>query len=184
MKISVKNKRGIPFPTHIVFSAVALLAQVVFFIVMVQGLREYSLWVNAFCTLLAIVTVLSITNKSGKSGYKILWIIFILAVPIFGVLSYMLLGGGRVFPHIKKKMHKCEQNYIEKLPKDTSVYETLKYSDGLHSRQADYLSLESGYPLYKNSSCEFLSPGEVFLPRFLEELQKAQQYIFIEYLHI
>ncbi len=181
MKTKVKNKRGIPFPTHIVFSAIALIVQILFFIVMVKGLSEYSFFANTLCTVLAVVTVLYINNKSGKSGYKILWIIFILAVPIFGVLAYMLLGGGRVLPHIKKRMYKCEKKYIEQLPRDNAIYETLRYSDGLHSRQADYLTLESGYPLYKNSSCEFLAPGEVFLPRFIEELNKAQKYIYIEF---
>ena len=182
MKAKVKNKRGIPFPTHIVFSAVALVTQIMFFIFLaVKGLREYRLIADTLCTVLAIITVFYITNKSGKSGYKILWIIFILAVPIFGVLAYMLLGGGRVLPHIKKRMYRCEQKYIKKLPSNKAEHETLRYSDGLHSRQAEYLAKESGYPLYKNSSCEFLAPGEVFLPRFLEELQKAQKYIFIEF---
>lgn len=181
MKQNSKLKRGIPFPTHIVFSAISLIVQIVFFVIMMMGLSEHYFFINTLCTILAVIMVFYITNSSGKSSYKILWIIFILAVPIFGVLAYMLLGGGRVLPHIKKRMYKCEKKYIEKLPKNDFAYETLRYSDGLHSRQADYLTLESGYPLYKNSSCEFLAPGEVFLPRFLEELHKAQKYIYIEF---
>lgn len=181
MRIGVKHKRGIPFPTHIVFSGVALIVQVLFFIVTVNGLKEHYLFIDTLCKVFSAIMVLIITNKSGKSGYKILWIIFILAVPIFGVMAYMLLGGGRVFPHVKKRMYKCEQKYMQQLPDDTKSHDTLRYSDGFHARQADYLTFESGYPLYKNSSCEFLAPGEVFMPRFLEELQKAQQYIYIEF---
>ncbi len=181
MRPRVKQKRGIPFPTHIIFSAVSLAIQVLFFIVVVQKFREQYFFANALCTVLAIITVIYITNRSDKSGYKILWIIFILAIPIFGVMAYMLLGGGRVFPRVKKRMYKCDQKYIKKLPDDTKQHESLRYSDGLHSRQADFLTRESGYPLYKNSACEFLAPGEVFFPRFLEELQKAQKYIFIEF---
>lgn len=181
MKTKLKNKRGIPFPTHIVFSAVSLLVQIIFFIVMIKGLSEHYFFINTLCTVLAVLTVIYITNRTGKSGYKILWIIFILVVPIFGVTAYMLLGGGRVFPHVKKRMYKCEGKYIKQLSANSEVYDTLRYSDGLHSRQADYLTLESGYPLYKNSSCEFLAPGELFMPRFLEELEKAQKYIFIEF---
>lgn len=181
MKIKVKHKRGIPFPTHIVFSAVSLFIQILVFGIMVFGLSEHYIFVNVISTILAIITVFYITNKSGKSSYKILWIIFILAVPVFGVTAYMLLGGGRVFPHVKRKMQKCEEKYIKQLPYDNEIYDTLRYSDGLHSRQADYLTRESGFPLYKNSSVEFLAPGEEFLPRFLEELRMAQKYIFIEF---
>lgn len=181
IKAKLKHKRGIPFPTHIVFSAFSLILQIVVFIVMIKGLSENYFFLNTLCTILAVITVFYITNSSGKSSYKILWIIFILAVPIFGVMAYMFLGGGRVFPHVKRKMQKCEGKYIEQLPNNDELYETLRYSDGLHSRQADYLTRESGYPLYKNSSCEFLAPGEEFLPRFLEELEKAERYIFIEF---
>ncbi len=181
MKAKLKHKRGIPFPTHIVFSALSLIVQIAFFIVTIMGLSEHHLFVNTLCTILAVIMVFYITNSSGKSSYKILWIIFILAIPIFGVTAYMLLGGGRVFPHVKRKMQKCEKKYLKQLSNDEKAHETLRYSDGLHSRQADYLTLESGYPLYKNSSAEFLAPGEVFLPRFLEELQKAQKYIYIEF---
>ena len=181
MKTRLRHKRGIPFPTHIVFSAVSLLLQIMFFIVMINGLSEHYFFLNTFCSILTVIMVFYITNSSGKSSYKILWIIFILAVPIFGVMAYMFFGGGRVLPHVKRKMQKCEDKYIKLLPTDTDTHETLRYSDGLHSRQADYLTKESGFPLYKNSSAEFLAPGEEFMPRFLEELEKAEKYIFIEF---
>ncbi|MBQ8267458.1 MAG: PLDc_N domain-containing protein, partial [Clostridia bacterium] len=132
MKTKLKHKRGIPFPTHIVFSAVSLLVQIVFFVVMIKGLSEHYFFLNTLSTILAVIMVFYITNSSGKSSYKILWIIFILAVPIFGVMAYMFFGGGRVFPHVKRKMQKCEEKYIKQLPTDTDAHETLRYSDGLH----------------------------------------------------
>ena len=181
MKLRVKHKRGIPFPTHIVFSAVSLIVQIVFFIIMVRSFSQHFFYANIISTIIGIVTVFYIINRRGNPSYKILWIIFILVVPVFGVTAFMLLGGGRVMPHLKKKMNLCESKYIKQLPDDTDVHETLRYGDGMHSRQADYLSMESGFPLYKNSSTEFLAPGEVFLTRFLEELEKAEKYIFIEF---
>ncbi len=181
IKTKLKSRRGIPFPTHIIFSVIALLIQSFFFIVVILKLREHYLFINTLCTILAVITVLHIANRGGKSGYKILWIIYILAVPIFGVMTYMLLGGGRVFPHVKRKLQKCEDKYVKQLTNSKEIFETLRYNDGLHSRQAEYLNLESGYPIYKNSSVEFLAPGEKFMPRFLEELEKAQKYIFIEF---
>ena len=181
LRIKIKHKRGIPFPTHIVFSALSLIVQIVFFVVMIKGLSEHYWFINIFCTVLSIVAIFYIVNRSGKSSYKILWIIFILAVPLFGITAYILLGGGRVFPHVKRKLKNCEDKYINQLYDDKNTHESLRYSDGLHSRQADYLTNESRYPLYKNSSCEFLAPGEKFMPRLLEELKKAKHYIYIEF---
>ena len=58
--------------------------------------------------------------------------------------------------------------YLEYEAFDVSIEikEKLKYYDLIHSRQADYLSGESDYPLYDGTSSEYLSPGEIFLPRF------------------
>ena len=179
--VRVKNKRGIPFPAHIILSVLFLLLQIGFLIGLVYNFTSKSIAVFWIFEIIAIITVAVIINRRSKPGYKIAWIIFILVFPIFGISLFVLFGGGRVLPHLKNRMKKCENLYLSKLPDDTSLHGTLRYDDLPHSRQADYLTAVSGYPLYKNTSVEYLSPGEVFLPRFLEELEAAEKYIFIEF---
>ncbi len=181
MKPKVKNKRGIPFPTHIIFSAVSLLLQISFLFALVYGISEDNFKIYIISEIIAIITSVYIINRRGNSSYKFAWIVFILLFPIFGILIFTLIGGGRVFPHLKKKMNACEKKYKRYLPDDSAECENLRYFDNLHSRQAEFLKRESGFPIYKNSSVEFLAPGEEFLPRFLEELQMAQKYIYIEF---
>ena len=82
MKPKVKNVRGIPFPTHIMYSMISLIVQIMVFSLALYGLDEHYFWVSLISRLLALVTVFYIINKSGKSGYKILWIVFILVFPI------------------------------------------------------------------------------------------------------
>ena len=84
-------------------------------------------------------------------------------------------------PHKRRRMLLCEAKTMRYLKEEKGVRDRLKYYDMFHSRQADYLSGESDYPLYDGTSSEYLSPGEIFLPRFLEELRKAEKYIFIEF---
>ncbi len=181
MGVKLKNKRGIPFPFHIIYSAISVLAQVVFLIVLGFYLSEHSLLVYTISEVAAIITVVWIINRRGNPSYKIPWLVFILVFPIFGIMMFMLSGGGRVIPVLKRRMQYCEDKYIKILPNNDDIQSKLRYADYLHSRQADYLVRESGYPLYKNTSVEFLAPGEEFLPRFLDELQKAQKYIYIEF---
>lgn len=181
MRQSVKNKRGIPIPTRIVISALVLLFQLVILFVMLRTLSDRSVFIYTVAEILAVIMVVYIVNRRGNPSYKMAWIVFILTVPIFGITVFLLFGGGRVMPHLKRKMHGCESNNMPYLKGDESVYNQLKYDDYSHSRQAEYLSRESGYPLYKNTSVEYFSPGEVFLPHFLEELGKAQKYIFLEF---
>ncbi|MBQ8203446.1 MAG: cardiolipin synthase [Clostridia bacterium] len=179
--VKVKNKRGIPFPSHVIFSAFFLILQLAFLFGVAYNFTVNSIAVFWIFEIIAIITVATIINRRGNPNYKIAWIIFILIFPIFGISLFMLFGGGRVLPHLKNKMRKSEQLYVSQLEDDSAVHETLRYEDLLHSRQADYLTAESGFPLYKNTSVEYLSPGEAFLPRFLEELNAAEKYIYIEF---
>lgn len=181
MKFSVKHKRGIRIQTRYIVSGLLLLIQLIFLATLLFNISARSVTVFWFFEIIAIFTVINIVNKRGNPSYKIAWIIFILLFPIFGVSVYLMWGGGRVLPYFRKKMRKCEENYFPYLKEAEGIHEQLRYHDLLHSRQADYLSHESGFPLYNNSAVEYLSPGEVFFPRFLQELEKAEQYIFIEF---
>lgn len=179
--MKVKNKRGIRIQTRIIVSAFLLLVQLGFLFFVLFNITAKSVQIYFLSIIAGIITVIYIVNRRGNPNHKIAWIIFILLFPILGISVFLLWGGGRVMPHIRKKMMRCESHYLKYLNNDSKVYERLRYYDMIHSRQADYLSGESGYPLYDNTSAEYLSPGEVFLPRFLEELSKAEKYIYIEF---
>lgn len=181
MRIRVKHKRGIRIQTRYIVSALLLLIQLFFLSMLLFNISVHSVRAYWLSEVLGVFTVISIVNKRGNPSYKIAWIIFILIFPIFGISAYLMWGGGRVLPYFRKKMRKSEENYLPRLKETDGTHDQLRYHDLMHSRQADYLTLESGYPLYNNSEVEYLSPGEAFFPRFLEELEKAEKYIFIEF---
>lgn len=179
-KVGVKHKRGIRMQTRIFVTAILFILQILFLFSVCYNLNDY-FYVYVISEILAIFTVIYIVNRRSNPSYKIAWIIFILLFPIFGISVFLLWGGSRVMPFFKRKMRKCESHYFPKLKEDPNVRNRLRYEDNIHSRQADYLSRESGFPLYGDTTVEYLSPGEKFLPRFLEELEKAEKYIFIEF---
>jgi len=179
--LKVKNKRGFRIPTRIIVSGILLLIQLVFLFGVIYDVTAESAWVYVFSMILGAITVITIINRRGNPDHKIAWIVFILIFPIFGITVFMLWGGGRVMPHIRKKMRICESHYLPYLTDDSAVRERLKYYDLIHSRQADYLIGESGYPVYDGTATEYIAPGEKFLPRLLSELEAAEKYIYIEF---
>ena len=181
MRINVKNKRGIRIQTRIILSALLLLAQFVFLFYVLFSFSSGSKKIYWASEVLAILTVIYIVNRRGNPSYKIAWIVFILIFPIFGISVFLLFGGGRVLPYFRKRMIECEKKYMSLIKEGEDVHEKLRYHDLIHSRQAEYLVNEAEYPLYSDTEVEYLSPGEIFLPRFLEELCKAEKYIFIEF---
>ena len=155
-----EKKRGIRIQTRIIVSAFLLLVQLVFLFFVVYNITEKSAALYVVSMLAGAAMVIYIVNRRGNPSHKIAWIIFILLFPVFGISVYLLWGGGRVLPHLRKKMEVCESHYLPLLADDTEERERLRYYDMFHSRQADYLSGESGYPLYGHTKTEYLSPGE------------------------
>ena len=176
-----EKKRGIRIQTRIIISALLLLLQLLFLFFVLYDITAKSAALYVISTLAGTVTVIYIVNRRGNPSHKIAWIIFILVFPVFGISVYLLWGGGRVMPHKRKQMEKCESHYLPCLHDDSGERDRLKYYDMFHSRQADYLSGESGYPLYGHTETEYLSPGEKIFEKMLSELKTAEKYIYLEF---
>ena len=179
--MKIKNKRGFNMPVRITVSAILLIIQILLLFSVIYGVSGKSVFIYTLTMIFGILTVIYIINKRGNPDHKIAWIIFILLFPVFGISTYLLWGGGRVLPLIRKRMEKCENRYMRLLKTNNNVYEHLKYYDLFHSRQADYLSHESGFPLYSDTTTKFLAPGDKFLSSLIDELKNAEKYIFIEF---
>ena len=181
IRLKKQRKRGIPISTRIIVSVLLLLIQLGFILYAIYDYSANSATVYTLSVIMGMITVITIINRRGNPDHKITWIVFILLFPIFGISVFLLWGGGRVLPFIRKRMRICEAKCMRYLKEEKEVRDKLRYYDMFHSRQADYLTGESGYPLYDGTSTEYLSPGEVFLPRLIEELSLAEKYIFIEF---
>ena len=179
--MKIHRKRGIPMPTRIIISALLILVQIGFLFAVLYYYSLRSAWTFAFSSLAGVITVIFILCKRGNPDHKTGWIIFILIFPIFGISVYLLWGGGRVLPHLKKRMRVCEAHYRSFLKDGSEAQNRMEYFDIAHSRQADYLENESKFPIYENTSAEYLPSGERFFERLLAELNNAKKYIYIEF---
>ncbi|MBR2043393.1 MAG: cardiolipin synthase [Clostridia bacterium] len=177
----MKKQRGIRIKTRVILTALGLIIAIAGMLWGALTLQHRFVPIFTLFELFGIITVIYIINKRGNPSYKIAWIAFILILPVFGLFIYALWGGQRTFPHLKKKYRKSEERYMKYLEQDKAISRLLSFEDNPSTRQASYLCNESGFPVYKDTSVTYLSPGEVFLPKLIEELQKAKRYIFIEY---
>ncbi len=179
--MSRPTKRGYRLPARIIASALLLLLQFGFLFGVLYNFTINSAAALTLSSVIGIITVIFLTNRRGNPDHKISWIIFILLFPIFGISVYLLWGGNSLMPHIRKKMRVCESHYLPYLDDNKDIKERLVYNDIVHSRQAEYLVNESGYPLYDGTSSEYLPSGERFFERLLAECENARKYIYIEF---
>lgn len=173
-------KRVVRLPVRIIISIIIVLLEIFLIANSLLTFVDNIKWLYTAVRLLGIITIIHILTERGNQSYKIMWIVFIMLIPVFGVLAYLLWGGGRMFPHLKKRMAACNKKYFSKLSSEDAE-DSLKYNDMLHFRQASYLKRDSGFPIYKNTTSEFLPCGERFFESVLDELKKAEKYIYIEF---
>jgi len=115
------RKRGIPIPNRIIISGILLLLQLALFSGLLYNYSTTSAVAYTISVFIAIITVIFIINRRGNPDHKISWLAFILIFPIFGIIVFMLWGGGRVLPHIKRRMRACDTKYKNLLKENSNV---------------------------------------------------------------
>lgn len=74
----------------------AVLLQLIWIFAVLWGVGAFSGHIMNLISLLSVLMVLWIVNKKINPSYKLAWTILILAVPVFGVIIYLLFGQSRV----------------------------------------------------------------------------------------
>lgn len=162
------------------FVALSLLAQLATLFTVVFLFSEY---INQFywcCILLSILAALAILGSRMDPSYKIAWLILILPFPVFGGILYLLVGSGSIPQKLQLRMRSIAEKSAEALREDFKADDLLPLG-GDAAGQASYLERYAACPAYTNTETEYFPLGDEAFPRMLEELKKAERYIFLEY---
>ncbi|MCL1829586.1 MAG: cardiolipin synthase [Oscillospiraceae bacterium] len=166
--------------TRRIFVAVMILIQIALLWFLVRSGSEITKITSVVLTVTSILVALYIVSQPDKIPYKMTWIFIILALPVFGGLLYIVCkfqGSSRKTRVLLRETRRISGDLFA--PESGTTEEiSLRFPE--YTAQARYLSDHAGFPVCDASACEYLSPGERFYERVLEELRKAEKYIFIE----
>ena len=127
-----------------------------------------------------ILAIYILSMKNGNFDVKLPWIILILVFPVFGSLFYFLFHQQRV----RKKVRKNIENQAYATKKidfnHDEIYDKLLKDDKRIYNQSNYIYKTNNLPVYQNTETKYLKIGEEFHKALLDELQKAEKFIFIE----
>ena len=84
-----------------IFIALLLVAQLVFLYFLIESGSKLSGIVSLILTLISFLTVLYVIRRRDKGAYKLMWVILILTMPIFGGLFYIITQVQTAFPNFK-----------------------------------------------------------------------------------
>ena len=165
---------------RLIIVAPAIIIQILWMNFLYNKLNNSAL-VTVLLTILAFLFVIYIINKRDETSYKILWLITILTAPVFGTILYLIIGNKKTTKPLDKKLKKAqntmnfnfvdERNYGTELKQENlRLYQTFKA-----------INKYTKFPIYKAENIKYYKLGDEMFPDILEELKKAQKYIFLEY---
>ena len=157
----------------LILQAGILLVATVFF----SAYFIYFYWV---CVAFSLVAVLIIINDQSDPGYKIAWLVPILLFPVFGWLVYLLCGGNHLSGRLREGMLGMDRTMVEVLDQDCKAEQLAPYGRNAVN-QARYLEQYAHCPAYTNTCTRYFPLGDDVFPVMLEELRRAERYIFLEY---
>lgn len=158
--------------------ALVILLQLVALFVVIREFSSYFLYFYWFCVFTSIVVSIYIANGKSKLPYKVAWIIPILTFPLFGGLMYFLISGTR---HMNDYDPAEARALLEAQLPPAARPTDLRLLGADVAQQSHYLKATTGCPPYQNTETQYFPTGESFFPVFLQELARAQDYIFLEY---
>lgn len=179
-KFGIRAKCRSLIVNRIIITAVALIVQAAWIAVSVLALAEYSAEINNCLRVLSLLVVLYIVGKEDNSSYKIVWIILILLLPFFGGILYLFAGNKKPAKRMYRRMTATKDKYLSLLSGCGSDCE-LKQRNSRVYGICRYVRHHSGYPVYSGTQVKYYPVGELMFQDMLEEMKKAEHFIFLEY---
>lgn len=167
---------------RLVLVVLAVLLQIAWMVFLLTMFNKYfSTLCNVLFGIVGTVLVLRIYTGDENSASKILWIIVILSLPVLGLCLYMLFGHRYANKNMRLRSERVNAKLSEEITFDRDVMEQLEETDIGFANQCRYLENYGKYPLYRNTDVEFYADTKDGLLAQLEELKKAEHFIFMEY---
>lgn len=142
----------------------------------------YSKGYYIYFTLLSAVVVLLVMTRNEKPAYKMVWMLLASLFPSFGGVLYLLYGNKkigrlsekkikayRIDSHVKDVIGEIEDDAIELIRDDDS------------KKLSRYIYNSTGAPAFGATGSVYFADGNDFFLDLLDELEKAEHFIFIEY---
>lgn len=157
-----------------IFVAIAIVAQVLLLLEFFNIFRNIS-------PLISFVLVILIVNSHTNPVFKLAWIIPIMIFPVFGGLIYLFFTLQSSPRKINKRMQDIFKTTKPLLEKNENVQKDIDDINPQMSNLSKYILDCGGYPPCENTDVKFFSSGEEKFESLLDELEKAEKFIFLEY---
>jgi len=160
---------------------ILILAQIGFLVLSLMGQTEVITWLDPALRLFSILLALQIVSENNKSGYRMVWVVLLLLMPVVGIPFYFLFKAQSGTKKLNERIKEIEFKAQPSFAMNESCFEQAMEDCRSHSSGLSYLQRYTRFPVCRRTQTEYFSPGEKFFEALIEDLEKAEKYIFLEY---
>lgn len=160
---------------------VLMLLQVLLLIGGFAFLGKHIIIFNFFLGFLGVIILIYILNARQNPNFKLMWIILILAVPVVGVVFFLFTKVQPGTKHISNKIDLLIEEEGMFLRPSRETVNKLLVSSKKEFGLFKYIYEKGNYPVYDNASIKYFPLGEDKFKEMIYQLERAKDYIFLEY---
>lgn len=158
--------------------AVGVILQVIFLWLMAVLMKEFSAWFYIFLEIVSVFVVFSLINNGDS--YKNVWIVIIVALPVFGYILYFMWGRNRRNSRTYKRVRAVYEKSRRFRKQEPGIIESFKEKHPNKALIAKRL-INEGFMLYDKTDVTYYDLGEKKFEALYEDLRNAEKFIFLEY---
>ena len=158
-----------------------LLLQVGILVGIFWWITEYIPHFRIFEFIFSAAMVIYLFNNSMDSAAKLTWMFLIAIMPISGAFFLLYTQTNLGHRVLKRRVEELIRETKALIRQPEGVREELEADGSGTDDLATYLNLTGCFPIYKNTEVVYFPQGEDSFRMLLEELKKAEHYIFMEF---
>jgi len=136
---------------------------------------------NAINGVLSVLLIIHIINSRESPESKMTWIAMIAISPVLGNFFYLFIKFQSVPMMLNKTLRRIREESSPYIIQDPSIIPEVASKDKQKANFISYMNKYAEFPAFRNTDARYLPIGEEAWKVMLEEMEKAEKYIFLEF---
>ncbi len=183
LRLLKKSRQGL---LRTIFSRVGLMSIMVLaqFFVLFSAFYWFQDVLPHYVAVMSVFTLLMLLylfNSPMDATAKITWLVLISVLPVFGAFLLWYSRSNIGYRAMRRRLNAATENTRELIPQSENAMSGLKGECAGAAALAHYLQRSGCHRVYNGTAVTYFATGEEKFKELLLQLEKAEQFIFIEY---
>ena len=146
-----------------------------------RWLEPYIPFLTVVQALFVLVMVVYLFNNTMSTSAKLTWMLIIAVLPLAGAALLLFVQTNLGHRAIQRRVEQLIDETREAIPQPAGAAEALRGDNDGTDDLSRYLSRGGCFPVYDGCEAKFYPQGEEAFEAMLSELEKAKEFIFLEF---